>query len=112
MLGARLLLSNNQGSAIACASDLMAHGAISAARDIAIVSLRICPSWGLMTFLSQESDHKLTTVRQPISRLGYLAAERLIAMIEDRDVPEGEDRQILQTQLVVRNSTGVPREHK
>jgi LacI family transcriptional regulator len=114
MLGARLLLSNNQGiTAIACASDLMAHGAISAARDM---GYRIPEDLSIVGFddipLSQESDPKLTTVRQPISRLGYLAAERLIAMIEDRDVPEGEDRQILQTQLVVRNSTGVPREHK
>lgn len=111
MLGARQLLTNNPDiTAIACASDLMAHGAMSAARDM---GYRIPADLSIVGFddipLSRESDPKLTTIRQPISHLGSLATERIVAMIEGRAVPEGEERQVLQTELVVRGSTAAPR---
>lgn len=112
--GARHVLQNNpEVTAIACASDLMAHGAMSAARDL---GYSIPHDLSIVGFddipLSQESEPKLTTVRQPIARLGFLATERIIAMIEDREDPAEGDKQILQTELVVRCSTARPRELK
>lgn len=112
MVGARHLLSKNPDiTAIACASDLMAHGAVSAARDM---GYRVPEDISIVGFddipLSRESEPKLTTVRQPISRLGYAAAEQLITMIEGRGLPGTARRQVLETELVVRGSTGKPRE--
>lgn len=109
MLGTRHLLKQNpEITAIACASDLMAIGAMGAARemgysvpqDLSIVGFDDIP-------LAQESVPKLTTIRQPIPKLGSLAVERLLDMIQGSKQDDGKI--VLETELVVRGSTAVPR---
>lgn len=46
----------------------------------------------------------LTTVRQPLNKMGRIAAETLLARIEDREEPQSEIA--VEPELVVRKSTG------
>ena len=108
--GARHLLENYRGiTAIACASDMAAYGAIAAAREL---GYRIPDDLSVVGFddipFAQEHEIKLTTIRQPISKLGYLASENLIARLTDSTKPVGPERMIIETELVVRDSTAPP----
>ncbi|MBN1259688.1 MAG: LacI family DNA-binding transcriptional regulator [Anaerolineae bacterium] len=91
--------------AVFAASDAMAVGALRALRDqgiqvpgqVALVGFDDVP-------LATHAEPPLTTVRQPIQQLGYIATETLIDMVETGDV-HGR-RVILPTQLVIRASCG------
>jgi LacI family transcriptional regulator len=49
----------------------------------------------------------LTTVRQPIERLGWMAVEILLDMLDNgQDAPSSTHRIVLPTELVVRASCG------
>ena len=107
---AMMRLLSAKPSAVFAASDSMAIGAIRAIReaklrvpeDIAIVGFDDIPS-------ALTVDPKLTTVRQPIERLGQLAVETLINLIES-EMAKGEtpstQRFVLPTELVIRGSCG------
>jgi LacI family transcriptional regulator len=91
--------------AVFVASDAMAVGALRALReagkrvpqDIAVAGYDDMP-------FAARTDPPLTTVRQPILRLGAVAAETLIDMI---GCPDGPPRRIiLPTELVIRASCG------
>jgi len=91
--------------AVFVASDAMAVGVLRALReagkrvpeDIAIAGFDDMP-------FAARTDPPLTTVRQPIQRLGFLAAETLIDMI---NYPDAAPRRIvLPTELVIRASCG------
>jgi DNA-binding LacI/PurR family transcriptional regulator len=85
------------------ASDLMALGALDALRaagrrvpdDVAVVGFDDSE-------LARSAEPPLTTVRQPIERLGREMARLLLAQIEADAPPSGL---VLQTELVVRDST-------
>jgi DNA-binding LacI/PurR family transcriptional regulator len=85
------------------ASDLMALGALDALRaggrrvpeDVAVVGFDDSE-------LARSADPPLTTVRQPIERLGARMAHMLLDQLDHEAVPTGE---ILDTELVVRAST-------
>ena len=91
--------------AIFAASDAMAVGALRALReagkrvpeDVAITGFDDIP-------LAARTDPPLTTIRQPIQRMGSLAAENLIDLISDPDAQPR--RMILPTELVIRSSCG------
>jgi LacI family transcriptional regulator len=83
----------------------MAIGALRALReagkrvpeDIAIAAFDDIPA-------AARTDPPLTTVRQPIQRMGALAAETLIDMISH---PDNHPRRIiLPTEMVIRQSCG------
>ncbi len=102
----RLLL--HKPDAVFVASDAMATGALSAVRatgltvpdDIAVVGFDDLPQ-------STMVDPSLTTVRQPIQRVGALAVETLIDILQNGlDLPR---RLILPTELVIRDSCGAGR---
>lgn len=105
-LGMRQLVSQ-QPDAVFIASDLMALGALRALReagrrvpdDVAIVGFDDMP------FATMAEPH-LTTIRQSVPRLGYLAAEGLIGLIEEKITPPYQVS--LPTQLVIRESCGFP----
>lgn len=91
--------------AVFVASDIMAHGALRAIHaagltvpdDIALVGFDDLPQSALV-------DPPLTTVRQPIQRLGALAVETLIDILDNGlELPR---RLILPTELVIRDSCG------
>jgi LacI family transcriptional regulator len=102
MIGMHRLLSV-QPSAVFVASDMMAVGALKAARqagrrvpqDVSLVSFDDIP-------LASAIEPPLTTVRQPIRRLATLAVETLLDQIEERG--SGPRRIVLPTELVIRES--------
>jgi LacI family transcriptional regulator len=91
--------------AVFAASDVMAQGALRAVRE---VGWRIPDDVALVGFddmpFASRMEPALTTVRQPIHRLGSVAVETLISLIEE------DNRQprhvVLPTQLVMRQSCG------
>jgi LacI family transcriptional regulator len=94
-------------TAVFAANDLLALGALRAARDarlavpeeLSLVGINDIPLVGLI-------DPPLTTVRVPQREMGAIAARMLIALLEDE--PIAERNVILEPSLVVRGSTTVP----
>jgi LacI family transcriptional regulator len=102
---AMLELIPHTPDAVFVASDTMALGAMRALReagkripdDIAMVGYDDMP-------FATRTDPPLTTVRQPIHRAGFVAAETLMDMIQEQD--STPRRVILPTELVIRDSCG------
>lgn len=94
--------------AVFAASDIMALGAMRAAReaglnipgDIAFVGFDDLP-------LSKLSDPPLSTVHQPIYEFGYKSVEILINLIEN--ATEAPSRTTMDTELIIRASCGASR---
>lgn len=92
-------------TALVCASDLMALGAMrsvrshgmSVPRDVSIVGYDDSP---LMSF----TDPPLTTLRQPVQSLARIAVAMLLAEI--RGEPATRSEMLVDPELVVRGSTG------
>lgn len=88
--------------AVFAASDLMAAGALATLEaagrgvpdDVALVGFDD-------TFVARSTRPQLTTVRQPIERMGAEMARLLLAAVEGRALP---DHVLLPTELVVRES--------
>lgn len=91
--------------AIFAASDIMAIGAMRAARD---AGLRIPEDIAFVGFddlpIATLSDIQLTTIRQPVVSFGAKAVETLIDLIENGINPHRHI--ILDTELVIRESCG------
>jgi len=94
-------------TALVCASDPMALGAIRAARDrglrvpedVSVVGYDDSP---FMAF----ADPPLTTVRQPVADLARLAVAMLVSEMRGERVTRAEI--LVEPELVVRGSTGPP----
>lgn len=94
--------------AVFVASDTMALGALRALReagkkvpdDVALVGYDDMP-------FAARTDPPLTSVRQPIHRAGFVAAETLMELIQEEDY--APRRVILPTELVIRESCGARR---
>jgi LacI family transcriptional regulator len=95
-------------SAVFAASDMMAIGALKAFRqaglqapqDIALVSFDDIP-------VASAIEPALTTVRQPIERMGAMAVDVLLSVLTGSQEPDAPvHRIILPTELVVRASCG------
>lgn len=100
----QLLESARPPTAIFAASDVMAAGAMRAARDAGHTVGRQFPvigfdDLGLATFVSPS----LTTLRQPIAYVGRKLVQLLIGIL--RGTPEPEPHLLLQPELIVRDST-------
>lgn len=97
--------------AIFIASDIMAIGALRAIRearltvpdDIAIVSFDDVPP-------ATQANPRLTTVRQPIRRMGIKLVETLVDIMDNGGEPPR--RVIFGTELVVRESCGAMKIHE
>ncbi|MFN2629442.1 MAG: LacI family DNA-binding transcriptional regulator [Gaiellaceae bacterium] len=105
--GIELLAGDEALTAIFCANDLIALGVIEAARSLG----RDVPG-GLSvvgfddSFVASVVSPPLTTIRQPLARLGKEAANLAIDLIED---PAGRHAGLqLPVELVVRGSTSRP----
>jgi LacI family transcriptional regulator len=106
---ARQLLLHNP-TAIFAASDGMAFGALQTLKetglavpgDVALVGFDDLPLASLV-------EPALTTVRQPIARLGATAVEVLLSLLEaSSDAGSSVQRVVLPTELIVRASCGSP----
>lgn len=92
-------------TAVVCGSDIMALGAIRAARarglavpgDVSVVGYDDSP---LMAF----TDPPLTTIRQPVAAMARAAVTALVDAITGHATPHGE--LLFSAELVVRSSTG------
>jgi LacI family transcriptional regulator len=94
--------------AVFAASDIMAVGAMRAARE---AGLRVPEDIAFVGFddlpLSPLSDVQLTTMRQPVAQFGEKAVEVLIDLIEHGMHPPRHI--ILDTELIIRGSCGAVR---
>lgn len=90
--------------AVFAASDVMAIGAIRAVRE---AGLRVPEDIAMLGFddvpLAAQVDPPLTTVRQPMAKMGSIACNLLLKQIRGEEILER--KVILQTELVVRSST-------
>ena len=102
----QLMRQAERPTAIFCANDVIAIGAMDAARkmnldvpsDVSIIGVDDIPmaSWSMIS---------LTTIRQPIGEIGSISA-KLIAKLISEDGGAKAEHHILPTSLVQRSSTG------
>ncbi|MCC6614236.1 MAG: LacI family DNA-binding transcriptional regulator [Anaerolineae bacterium] len=105
---AAMKLIPHRPEAIFVASDTMALGTLRALKE---AGLRVPEDVGVVGFddlpPAVQADPQLTTIRQPIKRIGQMAVETLIENIADPDRPL---RQVyLPNELIVRASCGARR---
>ncbi len=99
---AELLAGGPPPDGVFAASDLMAVGALRALRDAGLAVPRDVALVGFDDApVCRHTDPELTTVRQPVSRMGRVMAEVLLERIAGREVPADT---VLPTRLVVRGS--------
>jgi len=106
-MGMQRLLSASP-TAVFAANDMMAIGALKALRE---AGFRVPEDVALVGFddvpIAAAVEPALTTVHQPIERLGSMAAELLLNLLENPpDVPAPAHRIILPAKLIVRDSCG------
>jgi LacI family transcriptional regulator len=98
-------LLSRRPDAVFAASDIMAMGAMRAIRE---AGLRVPEDVALVGFddlpQAARTDPPLTTIRQPVHRLGGTAVDTLIDVIEHSN--SSPRRIVLPTELVVRASCG------
>jgi LacI family transcriptional regulator, repressor for deo operon, udp, cdd, tsx, nupC, and nupG len=91
-------------TAVVCSSDIMALGAIQAARAAGLAVPKDFSVVGyddstLVAFL----DPPLTTIRQPVQAMGAAAVSHLVDAIDGQPVPAND--YLFQPELVLRRST-------
>jgi DNA-binding LacI/PurR family transcriptional regulator len=102
---ATLRLLDASVTAVICANDLMALGAVRAVQSRGLkvpdhVSVIGYDDSALITF----TEPPLTTVRQPVRAMGEAAVRALLDELRGVPIPHGE--LLFHPELVVRNSTG------
>jgi DNA-binding LacI/PurR family transcriptional regulator len=100
----RLLASGKLPSALICANDLMALGALSEIKNAGIgvpgdLALAGFDGIGVTAF----TDPPLTTVSQPLFDMGFAASEILFNKIKDPERPP--ETMVFPVELITRNST-------
>ncbi len=103
LMAAKLLRLVERPTAIMCGSDVLAVGAISAARE---AGLRVPDDVAITGFddfeFSEHVDPPLTTVRVPAYEMGRVAAQMLIGALDGK--PLESPHAVLESELVVRAS--------
>ncbi len=101
-----LLRLEDRPSAVFCASDMLAIGAIQAIKD---ASMRVPEDISVIGFdgidLGQLITPRLTTIKQDTEEMGLLAAKHLIELIENKDRPKSFETINVPTALIVGEST-------
>jgi LacI family transcriptional regulator len=105
----RLLLSGQNVTAIVCANDLIALGALSV---LAAAGIRCPDDMSVVGFNNMAMVDRLTppltTVRLPLHQIGELSARLLLAEIEGGRENAGAVQSLLGVQLAVRGTTAPP----
>lgn len=103
VMTASLMRGPTPPSAIVCASDLLALGALTAARELGLAVPEDVAVCGFDDFeFSKHTVPALTTVRVPAYRMGQIAAQMLIDSLAGRAV---EPRQVVLASEVVRRQS-------
>lgn len=104
----RLLASHKRFTALFAFNDISAMGAIRALRE---AGLRVPKDVSVVGFDDIESaayqNPALTTVRQPLRKMGRIAAEILLRRIS-RSRPDGSGETMVEPELIVRDTTCPP----
>ncbi|MDE5415060.1 LacI family DNA-binding transcriptional regulator [Alkalihalobacterium chitinilyticum] len=99
----KLLATYPQITALFCASDLMALGAVRAANSL---GRKVPDSLSIVGFddivLAQYASPALTTISQNKYLMGYQAANMLIGLLEEKETNKSV---LIENQLIVREST-------
>lgn len=104
-LGSELLERKQRPSAIAAFNDLMAFGVMSAAQERGLTVGKDISVTGFDGIPMGEYSHPpLTTVSQPIYKIGAMTCEMLVKALQS-DSP-AKEQILLQPSLIVRQSTG------
>jgi LacI family xylobiose transport system transcriptional regulator len=106
--GSALLHRPDPPTAILTTNDLQAYGVYEAAR---LAGLRIPTDLSVIGFddlpFSQWTGPPMTTIRQPLTRMGAAAARMIVSLAAGEEL---EQRRVeLSTELIVRQSTDSPR---
>ena len=105
-----LLQAENRPSAIFTYSDHLAIGAIKAIREL---KLSVPGDISLVGYddieYAQFLDIPLTTVHQPMYEIGQRAVFNLLDMMKSDDFTPGQHQEILEPELVIRESTDRPK---
>jgi LacI family transcriptional regulator, galactose operon repressor len=106
-----LLSLNPRPRAVFCSADLTAIGAMTVIRDAGLKVPEDIAVVGFDDIPQAASYHpSLTTIRQPITQIGYTAATTLIDILESRWANHGRTAEpqhiVLPTELIVRESCG------
>jgi LacI family transcriptional regulator len=100
----RMLANAEPPTAVFCANDIQAIGALAECRDIGVDVPRDISIIGFDDLpVAQFTYPQLTTIRVPAQRMGQSAVNRLIEWIRDRHPPAIEE---LPVELIVRGTTG------
>ncbi len=100
----RLLDRPSPPTAIAACNDLMALGAISAARERGLVVGRDIAITGFDDIpMAEHSSPPLTTVHQPIYQIGQMVCQMLVGLLQGGEIEQ--DHIILKPSLVIRQSS-------
>lgn len=103
-----LLTGPHRPTAVFAANDLSALGTLDLARDL---GLRVPHDLSVIGFddipEAAQADPPLTTVHQPIQRMGRTAVDMLVARLEGAP-PHAEGPVVLETRLVLRATTAPP----
>jgi DNA-binding LacI/PurR family transcriptional regulator len=99
-----LLAASDRPTALFCCNDLLAVGALQAAKEAGI---RVPEDLSVVSFdntiLASVTDPPLTSIAQPMEQLGTAAMDLLV---QEFDSPQAEKQRIsLRTELIVREST-------
>lgn len=98
----RLLKNHKEFTAVFCASDLMAFGAVNMLNSLGYLVPEDISVVGFDDiYIAQFMNPKLTTIRQNRQKIGQSAANVLINMVSG----QGIGRVMIDPELVVRNST-------
>ncbi|MGG2198515.1 MULTISPECIES: LacI family DNA-binding transcriptional regulator [Paenibacillus] len=102
-----LLQRAERPTAIFCCNDLLAIGALQAAKEL---GLRVPEQLSIVgfdnTILATVTEPPLTTVSQPTEEMGKLAVDLLLSQLKKEE--GGSRRTVLQPELVTRRSTAAP----
>jgi LacI family transcriptional regulator len=105
----RLLTAPQRPTAIVACNDLMAIGAMRAARE---QGLRVGQDLSVVGFddipAAEHTHPPLTTVRQPIYEIGQRVCRMLAQVLAGEQLTTEEHQVLLKPELVIRDSTGPP----
>lgn len=105
-MAARTLLEHG-ATAIACASDQLALGAIRAARSMGLSVPDDISVTGYDDSLEMSTiSPSLTTVRQPVGKISQSVVNGIVAMMNNHQIAERRDTLYFEPELIVRESTG------
>ena len=100
----RLIAHHDRPTAVFCANDIQAIGALTECRDAGLEVPRDISIIGFDDLpVAQYTHPQLTTIRVPALSMGHIAAKQLLAWIKHGDVPGTSE---LTVDLIERGTTG------